>query len=126
MNKIVKKLSILMPSIFLVACSKLPSYFAPSNINDKVYITPHKPLEIPKLKGVVNFPEPNDSSGIAKHYVVESDVNSEDLTLPPAQYAEPAVTAPIGVLGEDEEMKELRRKPNENVTPSKKSIWGGN
>lgn len=125
MNKIVKKLSILMPSIFLVGCSKLPSYFAPSNINDKVYITPHKPLEIPKLKGVVDFPEPSDSSGISKNYVLKSGISSEDLTLPPPQYAQPAVTAPIGVLGEDEEMKALRIKPNENVTPSKKSIWGG-
>lgn len=126
MNKILKIISITILTTLLVACSALPKYVTHKNINDKVYVVPHKPLEVPKMQGKLEFPEYNSQGKTPTNYIVESNSQTDLLVAPPEEYAQPANTAPIGVLGEDEELKQLHKQVNPNATPSKKSIWGDN
>lgn len=124
MNKILSSIITIILTTVVSGCSSLPKYFKATNKNDRVYVAPHKPLELPKIKGDIELPAPNADTSPVNHYVVEPVASTKPLTLPPLKYEQPANTAPIGVLGEDEELKELRRKPNPDATPSKKSIWG--
>lgn len=45
------------------------------------------------------------------------------LVHPPVQFMQPAPTAPIGFVGEDEDAKDLRMSKKEYLTPSKKSLF---
>lgn len=121
------KASSLILMLSLSGCTsggKALSFLSPTDINEKVYVLPHKPL----VKTHVNptQPLPSPAATIVAPtvpYVIKDQTPSTYLVKPPQHYVVPADTAPVNVLGEDEDAKQRRLESNPNNAPSKDSIW---
>lgn len=105
--------------------SKAASFFRPTDINEKVYVLPHKPLLI---KSHINPNQPLPMPGpvgnsTAVPYIIQQQAPSASLVKPPKRYQIPAATAPEDEFGEDEAVKARRREENPNAKATKKSIF---